>query len=126
MPRGTRGDRKQPVTDDWLWESIKRGGGLGNHHPQTGRYATLTMRCDSQEEASEYRRSLFRCAYYLARTGQAPVSVHIEPTKRAGSKWVFDFTVVDKSHARRHILEKHGTDRSKWPYDPLARVRKPE
>jgi hypothetical protein len=125
MPRGNQRLRKEPITDDWIWESIKRGGGLGNHHPRTGHYATLTMRCDNADEAAEYRRSLFRCAYYLARTGQAPVSVFMEPVERAGGKFVFDFTIVDKSYARSHHLAKRGKDRSKWPYDPIMR-RSPE
>ena len=121
MPRGNWGRRKEPVTDAWIMESVTRGGGLGKHHPDTVHYATLTMRCDSAEEASEYRRSLFRCAYYLARTGQANVSVFMGPTRRVGDKHVFDFTTVDKSYARSHHLAKHGSDRSKWPYDPIMR-----
>lgn len=125
MPRGPAPGwraRKQPVVDDWIMAAVTRAGGLGKHHPQTGHYQTLIIDgLKDREEADEWKKALFRCAHWMSRNGIAPVSVtiKIEPVKGAG--YQIRYGVYDKTMARKHIMEKHGTDRSKWPYDPRRR-----
>jgi hypothetical protein len=126
MPRGAAPEwrkRKDPVTDDWILASVERAGGLGKHHPATGHYADLVITgLASKEEADEYKRSLFRCAHYLNRTGRAPVSMSSDrPVRAADGTYSLRFRAVDKTLARAHVLARYGTDRSKWPYDPRRR-----
>lgn len=124
MPRGPAPAwraRKPPVLDAYIIASVNQAGGPGKHHPDTGHYATLRIRgLADKDEAAEYRRALFRCAYYMHRTGQLDVSMSAN-VKRDGNGWMVVFHAVDKTLARKHHLEKHGTDRSKWPYDPRRR-----
>jgi len=131
MPRGPAPAwraRKPPVVDGWILASVNQAGGLGKHHPQTGHYATLVIRgLADRDEAAEWHRALYRCAHWLNRTGQAPVSMsakiqkHARPCKESDCAYHIEFRAVDKTLARKHVLEKYGPDRSKWPYDPRRR-----
>lgn len=124
MPRGPTPQwrrRKEPILDDWILESIERAGGIGKHHPQTGHYAELVISdLADKAEAAEYKRALFRCAHYLTRTAQVPVSMSAD-IERDGRKYRIRFRAVDKTLARQHVMAKYGNDRSKWPYDPRRR-----
>jgi hypothetical protein len=124
MPRGPAPAwraRKEPVVDDWIMASVERAGGIGKHHPTTGHYAELVITdLADKAEADEYKRALFRCAHYLNRTGQAPLSMSAK-VERDGAKYKITFRAVDKTLARAHVLAKYGNDRSKWPYDPRRR-----
>ena len=124
MPRGPSPAwraRKEPVVDDWILASVAKAGGLGKHHPQTGHYADLIIRgLADKEEAMEWRRALFRCAHYLNRTKQAPLSMSAK-IERDGKGYRIVFRAVDKTLARAHVLARYGPDRSKWPYDPRRR-----
>jgi hypothetical protein len=124
MPRGAAPEwrrRKPPVVDAWILASIQQAGGLGKHHPETGHYATLKITgLKDREEAGEWSRALYRCAHFLNRTGQAAVSMSAT-IKRVSGGYEIEFRAVDKTMARKHVLEKYGADRSKWPYDPRRR-----
>lgn len=122
MPRGPSPQwrrRLEPITDDWILASVERAGGIGRHDPANGHYAELIIDdLADKAEADEYRKSLFRCAHYLNRNGIAPVSMSADRAVRVGSKYQIRFRAVDKTMAKAFVLAKHGTDRSKWPYDP--------
>lgn len=124
MPRGPAPGwrrRKEPVLDDHVMASVNQAGGLGQHHPQTGHYATLIIRgIDTRDEADEWSRALYRSAHYLARNKIADVSMSAK-IRRDGTKWLIEFRATDKTHARAYMLQKYGADRSKWPYDPRRR-----
>jgi hypothetical protein len=124
MPRGPAPEwsrRKEPITDPHILASIEQAGGLGKHDPTTGHYAELVLRgIATREEAAEWRRSLFRCAHYLNRSGTAPVSMNAK-IERDGNGYLIRFKAVDKVLAKAHVLAKYGSDRSKWPYDPRRR-----
>jgi hypothetical protein len=110
------------VVDDWIMAAVTQAGGLGQHHPETGHYQTLIIKgLDSREEADEWRKALFRCAHWMHRNGVAPLSVTIKIVPLKGGTYQIRFSVYDKTMARKYILEKHGTDRTKWPYDPRRR-----
>lgn len=124
MPRGPAPawrTRMEPVSDDYLLAAVSQAGGPGHHDPVTGLYGTLVIRgVDSREEANEWRKSLFRCALWLSRNRDANISVSTTITK-VGSKYEVAFSVYNKTHGRAHIMTKHGTDRTNWPYDPRRR-----
>lgn len=125
MPRGPAPQwraRKPPVSDGYILAAIDQAGGLGKHHPDTGHYAVMIIRdLADRDEAAEWKASLFRCAHWLSRHDIAAVSISQCDIERDGSKWKITFRVTDKTIARKHQLETHGTDRSKWSYDPRRR-----
>ena len=124
MPRGPAPGwrtRKEPVLDSHVMASVEQAGGLGKHHPETGHYAELIIKgLTSKEEAQEWSRSLYRAAHYLNRNNIAPVSMSAK-IERDGDGYRIRFKAVDKTLARKHVMEKYGADRSKWPYDPRRR-----
>lgn len=122
MPRGPGPawrTRKPPVLDHWLMASVERAGGIGRHHPETGHYAELVIACADVTEARQYSQALYRCARYLSKWQLADVGVSVDkPKRRPDGKVAVRFRAVDKTLARQHVMQKYGTDRSKWPYDP--------
>ena len=124
MPRGPAPAwraRKEPITDDYLLAAVNQAGGPGQHDPATGLYATLIVRgFKDRDEAKEYDLSLYRCCLWLTRNRNADISVSTK-IKHAGEGYLIEFSVYNKTHARAHLMTKHGTDRSKWPYDPRRR-----
>ena len=126
MPRGPDRQwrrRLEPVVDDWILASVAQAGGLGRHHPETGHYAELVIKgLATRDEAGEWSRALYRCAHFLNRTGQAPVSMSAK-IERDGAGYRIRFKAVDKTLARKHVMDKYGPDRSKWPYDPRRKGR---
>ncbi len=113
--------RKPPISDDYLLAAVTQAGGPGKHDPKTGLYATLVVRgFEDRDEAKEWDLSLYRCALWLTRNRNADLSVATK-IERDGNGWLVRFSVYNKTHARAHVMAKHGTDRSKWPYDPRRR-----
>lgn len=123
MPRGPAPGwkaRKEPVSDPHIMAAIEQAGGLGKHDAD-GHYATLVLKgFADREEALEWQRSLFRCALFLHKRRGIPVSISAR-IGRDGKGWKLTFTVHDKTHARKYHLLAHGTDKSKWTYDPTRR-----
>ena len=112
--------RKEPITDSWIWAAVQRGGGLGNYDAE-GHYGTLVINfLANRREAQEYKSSLYRCAHYLARTGQAPVSISLADIEKSGlmGEYKITFQVSDKERAREYIRREFGENPSNWPYDP--------
>ena len=113
--------RKEPVLDDWVLASIHQSGGLGRHHPETGHYGELVITdLADRDEAAEYVRALNRAALHLHRHQIADVGMSAK-VERSGERYQIRFKAVDKTLARKHVLERYGPDRSKWPYDPRRR-----
>jgi len=109
------------VTDDYLLAVITQAGGAGHHDATTGLYGTLVLRgIKDRDEAKEWDRSLYRCALWLTRNRNADISVSTK-IERDGTQYLVRFSVYNKTHARAHILNKHGSDRTVWPYDPRRR-----
>jgi hypothetical protein len=124
MPRGPAPawrTRKEPISDDYLLAAINQAGGPGRHDPETGHYATLVIRgFENREDAKEWDKSLFRCALWQCRNRGADISVSTK-IYRDGPGYSIKFSVYNKTHARKYLMDKHGTDRTKWPYDPRRR-----
>lgn len=108
--------------DNYVRASVEQAGGIGKHN-EHGHYADLVIRgLATREEAAEWSRALYRCAHYLSRTEQLDVAMSAK-TERDKGGYKITFKAVDKTLARKHVLEKYGPDRSKWPYDPRKRGR---
>jgi hypothetical protein len=124
MPRGPAPAwraRKEPISDSYLLAAIAQAGGPGKHDPATGLYGTLIIRgLADRDEAGEWDKSLYRCALWLTRNRDADISVSTN-VKKSGDGYLIEFSVFNKTHARAHIMAKHGTDRQHWPYDPRRR-----
>jgi hypothetical protein len=127
MPRGPAPAwraRKPPVADPYILAIVEQAGGLGKFDPQTGFYGTGVLRgLADRDEASEWKRSLFRCAVWLNKNRIKPhgISISQADIERDGEEWKLIFRVSDKTYARKHMLETHGSDRSQWSYDPRRR-----
>jgi hypothetical protein len=119
MPRAAAppwATRKEPVLDHLVRASIDQAG--GKHHPDTGHYATLVYKgIETRERADEIKRALHRCALYMHKKGIASVGMSAK-VLRDGNGWKVEFRAVDKTMARKYVLQKYGPDRSKWPYSP--------
>lgn len=116
-PRGQAPEwkrRKEPILDEYLQASIDHAGGV--FHPETGHYAELIYAgCPTRERANEIKQALYRSAYHMK------VSLAATVTPAKDGTFSVTFKAIDKVHAKAYILAKHGTDRSKWPYDPRRR-----
>jgi hypothetical protein len=105
--------RKEPITDDILRASIDQAGGV---YDANGHYAELTYAgCPTRERAAEIKQALYRSGKYVK------VSVATQIVKADDGTFSVVFKAIDKAVARKYVLEKYGTDRSQWPYDPRAR-----
>lgn len=124
MPRGPAPQwraRMQPVLDGHLLKSVDKAGGHGSHDPATGYYGTLYIRgLADRAEAEEWKRALYRSAKHLHRYRVADIGVSAT-IRRTGGTYEIEFVAVDKTIARKHVMEKYGPDPSKWPYNPHAR-----
>lgn len=69
----------------------------------------------SRERAAECKRGLFNAARL------AGVSVSTETETESGGTFRIKFKIHDKKVARAYIVQKHGSDRSRWPYNARAR-----
>lgn len=114
MPRGAAPQwkrRLEPILDDHLRASIARANGIAS--PDNGHYAKVVYAgCESKERAQEISKALYRAARYVG------VSVKTEIVKAGDGTYQVHFYAIDKTHARKYMLERYGTDRTKWPYDP--------
>ena len=101
--------------DQYVLASVNQ---VEKHDDATGFYATLRLTSlADREEAEAYEKALRRSAYYLHRNHIVPVSMHAA-IKRDGAKYMVEFTAINKIHSRNYMLQRYGSDRSKWPYSP--------
>lgn len=69
------------------------------------------------DEMPNFRRGLFNAAGHLG------VSLHCHIAKQDDGQYCLTYAVHRKNSGRRHVLEKHGTERTAWPYNPRARTQ---
>lgn len=79
--------------------------------------------------ALDIKRGIYRCAGHRGISGYVEWrrgadwhshAVMWPPDKEADGTYVLRFAVFDKRAARKRHIQVHGTDRSKWPYNPRA------
>lgn len=63
-------------------------------------------------ELTDFRRGLFNAAKHLG------ISLHCQTRKQPDGTYALTYAVHTKTNGRAHILNKHGPDRQKWPYNP--------
>jgi hypothetical protein len=96
----------------------------------------LSPPCATWEQADDVRRGIYRsCKHYCAcghpmctrkyprfcPDGGQRLSAQASIVRDDQDRLRVEFTLFDKAAARRAHVQRHGTDRSKWPYDPKAR-----
>jgi hypothetical protein len=99
----------------------------------------LSPPCSGAAQADDVRRGIYRsCGHYCSCGGVMCTRKNREQCPRGGQRISTRATIVrdeedrlrvqfclwDKQAARRSHIARHGTDRSKWPYDPKARKRR--
>lgn len=113
MPRGPAPAwraRKPPFLDSHILASV----GDGSQNEQ-GHYSELVYTgCATRERATEIKQALFRAA----KRQNVSVTADIE---RSGKEWQVRFKAIDKATARKYVIERYGSDRTQWPYNPRKR-----
>lgn len=113
MPRGGAPpwrQLKEPVLDHLIHASVQGANGI---HDDNGHYKELHyVGCETRERAVEIKKALYRAAKRLG------FSLSGCKILKTGDTFTVVFKAGDKAHAKKYMLEKYGTDRSKWPYDP--------
>jgi hypothetical protein len=81
-------------------------------NPETGHYAELIITgIETRERAWTCSQGLFNAAKHQ----KVSMTARIEHT---GKEFRVRFHAINKSVGRAYIVNKYGTDRSAWPYDP--------
>lgn len=70
----------------------------------------------TRDEAVQCKRGL----HNAARLHKPAVSISGEIEPDGNGQWRIKFTLHNKKAARAYIVNKHGPDRSAWPYNPRA------
>ena len=79
---------------------------------------------ETEERAHEIRRGVYRCAKHRGVSADAGRSVTTSSDDEMGVRrqpdgtYILRYRVFDKRQARKRHIERHGTDRSAWPYNP--------
>lgn len=100
--------RKEPVLDHLVHQSVAQSSGKTD---EKGRYGEVHyVGCETRERAQEIRQAAFRAKRY---TGY---SVSATAKQDADGTWRVVIMAVDPAYAKKYVIEKYGTDRTKWPY----------
>jgi hypothetical protein len=77
---------------------------------------------ETEERGHEIRRGIYRCAKHRdvsAEAGPARLVTGEEMGLHANGKgYRLLFRLWSKTSGRKRLLDRHGTDRAAWPYDP--------
>jgi hypothetical protein len=79
------------------------------------------------ERANDIRKGIYRCGRHRglaveAGSGREADAGEMGIHKMANGEWEVRYRIHDKKSARKRHIEKYGTDRSKWPYDPRRKA----
>lgn len=77
----------------------------------------------SEERGHEIRRGIYRCARHLEVSADAGPSRLVDADdemglRAVGGEYTLRYRLWSKSSGRARVLQRHGNDRSAWPYDP--------
>lgn len=78
---------------------------------------------DSLERAHEIRRGVYRCCKHREVSADAGPSGKLVDgddmgVRAVGDGYALHFRVWDKRGGRARLIQRYGTDRANWPYDP--------
>jgi hypothetical protein len=117
MPRAAKPEwkrRKQPILDHLWVASINQAGG---QHDDNGCYQELFYTgIESRQRAAEIKRALYRARKYVA--GGISGYAYVE---KDGDGYKVRFCAINKTHSYKYMLEKYGSDRTKYPYSPWSK-----
>jgi hypothetical protein len=109
--------------DDYIWASINATNGV--HDPETGFYGTLVYAgCESRDRASQIEKALRRCAFYMFHHKQADIGMHASIKNKHDGTYDVEFVAVKKAYTYKYLIDRYGSDKSRWPYDPTKRNEK--
>lgn len=116
MGKGTI-TRKDCRFDHLVVAAIAKGMGVELRYQGIGSY----------ERADDIRKGIYRCAKHRGLTADAGFSREAQGDemgmwKMPDGEWEVRYRLWDKKSARKRHIERYGTDRSKWPYDPRRRA----
>ena len=76
----------------------------------------------TEERGHEIRRGIYRCAKHREISAEAGPARLVDGDemglRRVGGGFELHFRLWSKKSGRARILQKHGSDRTNWPYDP--------
>lgn len=100
---------KEPILDYLIKASVDQAKGLYN---ESGHYAELVYTgCESAVRAKLIKRHLHNAGKHLGFSVSATIERH-------GNEWHVRFKAIDKTMAKKYMIEHYGADRTKWPYSP--------
>ncbi|MEU9022333.1 hypothetical protein [Actinomadura sp. NPDC048394] len=82
---------------------------------QYGHDVELQITEVAEGDVIQLRRGLFNAAKLHN------VSIHVHAARQKDGTYTLTYAVHSKRDGRAHILEKHGEDRTRWPYNPRHR-----
>lgn len=131
MPKGpakSRWQRTGPIKDDEIRASYILGKDKihppGQHDMEHGFYETLIDGPFSSEaEAHKHRIAYKNSARSLQRRKKNGLDVAVNAWVEPGTlgTWNVRFRACCRECARAWLINKHGSDRSRWPYDPMRK-----
>jgi len=83
---------------------------------------------ETEERAHDIRRGIYRCAKHRGVSADAGRSITTSSDDEMGVRrapdgtYTLRYRLFDKRQARKAHLERHGADRSAWPYNPRGKL----
>ena len=116
MPKGPppSWSRRDGSFDRLVVAAMNKGYGVTLHY--TG--------IESEQRAHEIRRGIYRCARHRGVSADAGKSVTTSSNdemgvrREPGGTFAVWFRIFDKRVARKSHIERNGTDRGSWAYNP--------
>lgn len=116
MPKGPppSWSRRDCSFDHLVVAAINKGYGTTLHY--TG--------IETEARAHEIRRGIYRCARHrgvsadAGRSAGTPGDDEMGVRRAADGTWTLRYRIHDKRSARKAHIQRHGADRSSWPYNP--------
>ena len=71
----------------------------------------------TEAEVLDFRRGLFNAAKLHQ------CSLHCHAVKQKDGTYTLAYAVHRKADGRAHVLQAHGDDRTRWPYNPRQRAK---
>jgi len=113
VPKGTPNTHRWDCSQDHLVVAAL-GQGFGRELVLSG--------IESFDRADEIRKGIYRCARHRRVSAEAGPNRVVDGDAmgihRTGRTYQLRFKLHRKRDGRRSLLERHGADRSAWPYDP--------
>jgi hypothetical protein len=86
---------------------------------------------ETPDRALEIKRGIYRCARHRKVSvqvtwpykGQMTSKSDQWPPDKVNGTYQLTILLFLKTHGRKHVVDKHGTDRQQWPYNPRRKTK---